>query len=103
MGRDRGEERRGEEQSVKQISGYLTIRLLVASARRGTAKLLRLTAARVGDQQRTIVAQQQLFDLALRRFIHVCIQPELRNISHVASRYIDYYHNNEKKKTFINK
>lgn len=50
----------------------LTVRLLVARARRRTAKLLRLLAARVGDQQSSVVREQQVLHLLLGNFVDVC-------------------------------
>jgi hypothetical protein len=49
----------------------LTVRLLVTCAGGGTAELLGLAAARVGDHQGAVVAEQDVLDLLLGGLIDV--------------------------------
>ena len=51
----------------------LTVRLLVASAGTATTELLRLTAARIGDEQAAIVLNQRLLDLPLSLLVNVLL------------------------------
>ncbi len=53
-----------------QAAEGLSVRLLVAGTGAGAAKLLGLAAARVGDQQRAVVAQQAVLDLLLGRLVN---------------------------------
>merc|ERR1719259_830531 len=49
----------------------LTIGLLVSGSGAGTAELLGLVSAGIGDEQRAVVTDQDILDLLLRSFIHV--------------------------------
>ena len=62
----------GSKSTVHAVSVSLTVRLLVASSRTGTAKLLRFTAPRICYQQRSVVCDELILDLLLGRLIHVC-------------------------------
>lgn len=54
-------------------SAALTVRLLVAGARSGTAELLRLAATRIGDEQRAVVLHQQVLQLLLALLVDVLL------------------------------
>lgn len=47
----------------------LTVRLLVTGTSTRTAKLLGLAAARVSDQERAVVSEEDVLDLPLARLI----------------------------------
>lgn len=50
-----------------------TVRLLVARAGRGTAELLGLAAARVRDEEVSVVGHEEVLDLALRGLVDVLL------------------------------
>lgn len=56
-----------------QKNPNLTVRLLVAGAGARTAKLLRLAATRVRNEEGPVVVHQGLLNLALRRLVDVCL------------------------------
>lgn len=59
----------------------LTVRLLVARAGRGAAKLLGLAAAGVSDEQRAVVRVQDALDFLLGRLVHVLHTHTAGNVS----------------------
>ena len=68
--------RQQQQTETEQIvcSTQLTVRFLPARAGTRSAELLRLAAARVGDQQTAVILDQKLPDLLLGGLIDVCMQ-----------------------------
>ena len=55
-----------------RLCGSLTVGLLVAGTSRGTAELLGLAAARVSDEEGSVVLEEDLLDLVLLGLVNVC-------------------------------
>merc|ERR1711964_832758 len=59
--------------NVAQDLAPLAVGFLEASARGATAELLRLTAARISDDEAAVVRQQHVLDLLLVRLIDILL------------------------------
>merc|ERR1712146_259193 len=62
--------RRATRWNKKRLPSCLTVRLLGAGTGAGTTELLGLDAARVGDEERAVVGEQNLLDLPLGLLVH---------------------------------
>ena len=71
---------------MKPTSNRLTVRLLVTSAGTGATELLGLATTRVGDQEGSIILDEDLLDLSLGSLINICIQMNNIHVSNVSNK-----------------
>ena len=71
---------------------HLTVRLLEPAPRSLSSELLRLAATRVRDDQRPIVAQQNVLDLVLALLIHVLLVERHQSLGNSLTQRIRLAH-----------
>ena len=64
-----------QQTSSLETGNSLSVRLLVSGAGTWTTELLGFAATRIGDQQATIVVDEDILDFLFGGFIHIYRQP----------------------------